>query len=177
MNNEKKQKILIVDDDSFVRGAYVAVFKQANFEVIEAVDGLDALKKVSESLPDIIFTGIIMPNLGGFGLTEKLKSDEKYKDIPIVVSSHRGKEEDRQWALVLGIKDFIVSGFVSPAEVVERIKKILNKRKTYVLNIDNQSPDLEKLKIDYPNLFVGDKNQFIRLLPKEDGQGFDVEVH
>ena len=168
-------KILIIDDDDFVRGTYVTIFNQAGFEVSQAIDGEEAFNKIKIQVPDIIFTGILMPKLGGLELVERLKSIDWFKDIPVIVISHRGKEEDREKALSLGVRDFIVSGFISPAEVVERVNSVLSNKKTYVLNIDKNSPDFEKFKIDYSSLFVDNQTPTIHLESHGDG-GFLVKV-
>jgi len=172
-----KSKILIIDDDDFVRGTYVTIFDQAGFEVVEARDGQEALEKIEKEipLPNIIFTGILMPRLGGLELLGQLKNIDCFKNIPVVVISHRGQEEDRKKALSLGARDFIVSGFISPAEVVERVNKILAKKKTYILMIDKNSPDFEKFKNDHPNLFVDNQIPMIHLESHGDG-GFSVKV-
>lgn len=173
--NNLKSKILIIDDDSFIRNTYVALFQKAGFEVFEASDGSVAYEMIKKNTPDLIFTGIIMPNMGGFELIEKLQKEEKYKDIPVVISSHRGKEEDKQKAYALGADDFIVSGFISPIEAVKRISDLLKNLRSYSLNIDKSNPDFSKLKNDYPELFKDDKPVIIYLTPKKEG-GFEAEI-
>lgn len=173
--NNLKPKILLIDDDNFIRSTYAALFQKADFEVFEASDGAAAYEIIQKNTPDIIFTGIIMSNMGGFELIEKLQKEEKYKNIPVVISSHRGKEEDKQKAYALGADDFIVSGFVSPIEAVKRISEILKSSRSYSLNIDKSSFDLGKLKNDYPELFKEDKQVIIFLTPKKDG-GFEAKI-
>lgn len=173
--NNLNPKILIVDDDNFIRGTYAALFQKADFEVWEASDGAEAYGMIQKNAPDIIFTGIIMPNMGGFELMEKLQKEDKYKNIPVVISSHRGKEEDKQKAYALGADDFIVSGFVSPIEAVKKISGILKRSHSYFLNIDKLSPDFGKLKNNYPELFKEDKPVVIQLTPKKGG-GFEMEI-
>jgi len=170
-------KILIIDDDDFVRGTYAEMFIKAGFEVSEACDGQEGLEKIEKEipLPNIIFTGILMPRLGGLELLGQLKNIDCFKNIPVVIISHRGQEEDRKKALSLGARDFIVSGFISPAEVVERVSSVLSNKKTYVLNIDKNSPDLEKFKNDHPTLFVDNKTPAIHLEANSEG-GFSVKI-
>jgi len=169
------QTILIVDDDDFVRKLYVEKFKEAGFIVLEGHDGKEAYDTVKKNKVDIIFTGIIMPNMGGFELMEKLKADDATRAIPVVISSHRGKEEDRKKAFTLGARDFVVSGFVSPNEVVERGKKELGRRKAYTLGIDADGAGVEDLKKDHPELFLEGRIPNVHLIPK-DGGTFDAEL-
>jgi len=88
-----KTKILIVDDDVMTREMYVNVFKQSGYEVFEAGDGVDGLDVASRELPDVIFTGIIMPRMSGFELMEALRKAVATSKIPVVISSHIGREE------------------------------------------------------------------------------------
>lgn len=118
-------KILIVDDDDTIRSLYAEVFRRNGFEVTEAVDGVDGLDKATKNVPDIIFTGIVMPRMDGFGLIEALRKNAVTSGIPFAISSHMGREEDQKKAQELGAKDFITRDMVTPNEAVERIKAIL----------------------------------------------------
>ncbi len=122
----KKRKILIVDDDENIRSLYVDVFKNENYEVIEAVDGIEGIDSATKNIPDVIFTGIIMPRMDGFGLIENLRKNVATREIPIVMSSHMGREEDREKAIKMGIKNFFVVGMISPREVVSRVNALFN---------------------------------------------------
>ena len=123
---QKKQKILIVDDDQLLLGTYAAVFRADGFDVRAVSNGEEAFRALSEGdIPDIVFTGIIMPKMGGFELIEKMRADPRFAKIPIAVSSHRGAAEDKIRAEKLGVSDFIVQGFTTPREVVRRIELVL----------------------------------------------------
>ncbi len=141
---DKKIKILIVDDDDATRGLYAEVFKKNNFEVLEAVDGADGLDKAATNQPDIVFTGIIMPRMDGFALFEALKKNAATGGIPVVISSHMGREEDRQKALGMGAKDFITRDFNTPNDVVERIMAIF-KISEYKIKFNPNDPDAVQL--------------------------------
>lgn len=120
------KKILIIDDDENAREIYAEVFKQAGFEVAEAIDGLEGLDKATKNIPDIIFTGIIMPRMDGFALKDALAKNVATAAVPVIMLSHMGREEDRIKAKETGIKDFIVQGMASPKEVVEKIKTLFS---------------------------------------------------
>ncbi|EKD46928.1 MAG: Transcriptional regulator [uncultured bacterium] len=121
---EKKLKILLVDDDTNLREMYAEIFQNANFDVAQANDGVEGLDMASKELPDVIFTGIIMPRMDGFSMIESLQKTVMTANIPIVISSHMGREEDRVRAEKLGVKDFIVRGNTRPVEVIERINAL-----------------------------------------------------
>jgi CheY-like chemotaxis protein/predicted RNA-binding Zn-ribbon protein involved in translation (DUF1610 family) len=118
---EKKIKILLIDDEQTIRETYAEIFRQDGFEVIEAVDGLDGLDKATKESPDVIFTGIIMPRMDGFALKEALVKNVNTANIPVMMLSHMGREEDRKKAETLGVKEFIVQGLISPKEIVDRV--------------------------------------------------------
>ncbi len=138
----KKIKILVVDDDDLMRETYVEVFKQKSFEVIEAIDGLEGLDKATQEIPDVIFTGIMMPKMDGFSLKEALAKNVVTASIPVVMSSHMGREEDRERANQLGVKEFIVKGMITPNQVVTKIKNLFSageyKIKFYTEDLDAQ---------------------------------------
>ncbi len=144
----KKIKVLVVDDDVPTRELYANVFREAGFEVVEAEDGVDGLDKATTQSPDVIFTGIVMPRMDGFSLVEALKKNLSTADIPVMISSHMGREEDRQKANVMGVKYFVVRGFTKPKEVVEKIKSLLMGGMEYRLEIDKLSLDGQKLAKD-----------------------------
>ncbi len=141
---EKKYKILIVDDDEPIRSLYAEIFKNKGFEVIEAVDGLDGMEKALANLPDVIFTGIIMPRMDGFGLKEALEKNVATSNIPVVMSSHMGREEDRKKAVTAGIKDFFVLDLVTPKEVVARVLALFGSEK-YELKLNIADIDTVRL--------------------------------
>jgi PleD family two-component response regulator len=166
--SDKKFKILIVDDDGDIRSMYAQVFKKNGFEVEEAVDGLNGLDRASKNIPDIIFTGIIMPRMDGFDFMNSLKKNVATSKIPIIISSHIGREEDRKKAMEMGAKDFIVKTMNTPNEIVERVKRMLN-------------PNVYKLKISETELdgkrLIGDLGLGNELKCKSCGEGllFSVE--
>ncbi|MDD5464708.1 MAG: response regulator [Candidatus Moranbacteria bacterium] len=142
----KKIKVLIVDDDVELREMYVEIFQNANFEVIVASDGVEGLDKATKELPDVIFTGIVMPRMDGFSMIELLQKTVMTSTIPVVISSHMGREEDRIRATKLGVKDFIVRGTTRPIEVVERISSLFTQAgNEYQLDFDIYAKDAQKI--------------------------------
>ncbi len=140
----KALKILIVDDNGDIRTMYAENFRKSGFDVEEAVDGLDGLDRATKNIPDIIFTGIIMPRMDGFDLMASLKKNVTTKDIPVIISSHMGREEDQKKAFELGAKDFIVKTMSTPKEIVEKVKMMFNPN-IYKLRIVQNELDAKKL--------------------------------
>lgn len=145
--DSKQIKILIVDDDTDIREIYVAVFRKDGFNVIEAKDGIEGLDMAIKEIPDVVFTGIIMPRMDGFTMMDALKKNVATSKIPVVISSHMGREEDKRKAEKLGAKDFIVRGTTSPKQAVERIK-VLFMEGDYAIEFDPYSLDAAKLARD-----------------------------
>lgn len=142
---EKNYKILIVDDDDETRETYTEKFKEAGFTVFTAKDGLEGFDAVSKNIPDLIFTGIIMPRMSGFDLIEALKKNVRTAHIPVVISSHLGRQEDLKRARELGAFDFILKGEVPLTQVVDRVERVLGKRFIYQVGAEKDKYDIHAL--------------------------------
>ena len=179
---DKKIKILIVDDDENTRNMYTRVFKEAEFEVIEAEDGVEGLDKATTENPNVIFTGIIMPRMDGFAMMEALKKNLSTVNIPVIISSHMGREEDRQKANVLGAKYFIVRGFTTPKEIVEKVRTLFLGGKEYRLEINNFSLDAQKLAEDLGlnnnfQCLECDEKMILKIMSKDSSKdGFEAHL-
>jgi len=149
-----KKTIMIVDDDIDTLDMYADVFESANYNVIRAADGLEAMNLVAEHTPHVIFTGIVMPRMDGFSMMEALKQNKRTTDIPIVINSHLGRDTDKDKAEELGARDFIIRGFTQPREVVERIGALLLKSE-YVFRFNKNDKEARKLAKDLgtPNFY------------------------
>ena len=155
-----KKTIAIVDDDDDTREMYATIFENADYNVIRAADGLEALSLFAEHTPHLIFTGVVMPRMDGFAMMEALKQNPRTADIPVVINSHLGRAGDKQRAEELGARDFIVRGFTPPRETLERIGALL-LRSDYVFHFDATDPEARKLVKDLgaSNFFVCPRGQ------------------
>ncbi len=142
-----KKTIMIVDDDIDTLEMYADVFENADYNVIRAADGLEAINLVSKHTPHVIFTGIVMPRMDGFAMMESLKQNKRTADIPVVINSHLGRETDKKQAEELGARDFIIRGFTQPREVLERIGALL-LRSEYIFHFDAHGKEANKLSKD-----------------------------
>jgi two-component system, chemotaxis family, chemotaxis protein CheY len=143
--NNKKIKVLLVDDDDYAREMYAEVFANAGFDVMEAKDGIEGLDIATKQIPDVIFSGIIMPRMDGFGMMEALRKNLSTNNIPVIISSHMGREEDRQRANTLGARDFIVRDVTSPNQVVKKIKEIFMGGGEYRIDFNAYNLDAQKM--------------------------------
>jgi two-component system chemotaxis response regulator CheY len=117
---------LVVEDSPPMRKMIVfALSRLRNLTVVEADDGVEALRKIATTKFDIIITDINMPILDGLKLVQKLRRDEHYKDVPIIIITTEGAEEDRQRALALGANAYITKPIQAP-QVLSLVREILN---------------------------------------------------
>ncbi|MFH0930011.1 MAG: response regulator [Candidatus Moraniibacteriota bacterium] len=178
MTDEKKFKIIIVDDDDIVRETYHQVFSEHGFEATEAKDGVEGIDLISKGSFDVIMTGIIMPRMDGFQLISALRENIDTKDVPIAIISHLGREEDRKRAKELDIDAFIVQGSMTPREVVNRVKNLISASSSFQIGFDYfgwSAPALAK-KMGLPGFECPNCHSkiILELTPKIEGKGLDA---
>jgi len=122
-------KILVVEDSHSMR-AYLTTMIEADdasdrLEIVEASSGFEALKLLPHHRFDAILTDINMPDINGLELVSFLKNHPQYKEIPILVISTEGSEEDRRRAAALGAEDYLVKPF-EPKDLIEKLSRMLN---------------------------------------------------
>lgn len=122
-------KILIVEDDPFLSKMYLAKLEGADYQVEVAFDGEQALKQVEDARPDLIMLDIVLPKADGFEVLQKLKNDEKYKNIKVIMLTNLGQESDVKKGLDLGADDYLIKAHFMPSEVVQKINKTLGIEK------------------------------------------------
>ena len=116
---------LIVEDSPMMRQLLVfAMSRVKNMAIVEADDGVDALKKLNSAKFDIIITDINMPIMDGLKLVKRIRSDAVYQNVPIVIITTEGAEEDRQRALQLGANAYITKPIQAP-QVISTVKELL----------------------------------------------------
>ena len=116
---------LVVEDSPTMRQLIVfALRRLQSLKVTEADDGVDALKKLQGAKFDILITDINMPIMDGLKLVSMVRKDENHKDIPIVIITTEGAQEDRQRALALGANAYITKPIQAP-QVINTVKELL----------------------------------------------------
>jgi two-component system chemotaxis response regulator CheY len=116
---------LVVEDSPMMRQLLVfALARIKALKVIEADDGVDALRKLTTAKFDLVITDINMPVLDGLKLVKKIRSDEVHKDVPIMIVTTEGSAEDRQRALQLGANAYITKPIQAP-QVIAKVKELL----------------------------------------------------
>lgn len=124
-----KTKILIVDDQpSIIKMARVLLDKE--FDVSEANNGEEALKKVETDRPDLIILDVMMPKMDGFETNRRLKANDQFKKIPVIMLTARGSYEDQSDALDAGIEEYVTKPF-SPQKLLDTVKEVLAKKASH----------------------------------------------
>ncbi len=128
---EKKEdfsrKILVVDDNQDGRELVVKILKNRGYQMIEAVDGEEALEKASAENPDLILLDISIPKIDGYEVTRRLKSQVKFKDTPIIALTAHAMKGDREKALEAGCDGYI-SKPIDIHELPDQIKSYLKNK-------------------------------------------------
>lgn len=124
---EKKTRVLLVEDDVFLRELCTKKFKSEGMDVIDKVDGEQALKALEDEGFDIILLDIVLPSMDGFEVLEKIRNhkNEKARKTPVVMLSNLGQDEDIEKAISLGANDFLIKAHFTTGEVVKKVKRIL----------------------------------------------------
>lgn len=118
-------KILIVEDDKFLRELLSRKLQEEKMDIVQAIDGEEGLKKAEEELPDLILLDLILPGINGFEVLKKLKENPKTANISVIVLSNLGQKEDVERALTLGAKDYLIKANFTLEEIFDKIKKFL----------------------------------------------------
>lgn len=118
--------ILLVEDDQFVVDIYTTKFKAAGFEVEVAENGEEALRKLKERKPDLLVLDIVLPNIDGWELLRKIRSDLGLENLKVVVLSNLSKKSEIEKSAKFGVLKYFIKAHFTPSEVVEEIKKILS---------------------------------------------------
>ena len=119
-------RILSIDDDAAIRQFLSAVLKADGYEVLLAADGAAGVATAKAELPDVILLDLIMPYASGFEVLRHLRDDEATRDIPVLVLSTQGGEDDIVRALDQGAEDFLIKPFYA-RELLARVRKVLTR--------------------------------------------------
>jgi two-component system KDP operon response regulator KdpE len=163
MTSLKDKLILVVDDEPRMVGFIRMNLEIEGCRVIEASDGLEALEKVREEIPDLVILDVMMPHLDGFEALHELR---EFSDVPVIMLTVRADEEDRIHGLELGADDYLGKPF-SPRELVSRIKAVLRRAEMAppvhrsVLKVDDD------LSIDFARREVIVRGERVKLRPTE----------
>ena len=121
--SEKKIKILLVEDDKFLRDICGTKLAKEGFEVIEAIDGGEVLPKIESDRPDIVLLDIVLPSANGFEILSQIKdhSDPAIAKTTVLMLSNLGQEDDVKKAISLGASDYLIKSNFTTQEITDKI--------------------------------------------------------
>lgn len=120
----KGKRILIVEDDDFLRGLLSHNLSDVGYKVDSARDAEIALRFLSRHFPDLILLDLMLPGMNGFDFLAEVKKTRQLT-IPVIVLSNLGSKEDIDMALSLGAVDFLVKANVTPAQIIGKVQSVL----------------------------------------------------
>ena len=130
---KQTNSILIVEDDPVLLKMYTEKFTFEGFKVIVARDGEEALKiALGTEKIDIVLLDIMLPKMSGTDFLENLRKDAKGKNLPVIALTNLAEEDERQKAIKLGVKEYLVKAMQTPEQVVEKITSKLNSLRKWV---------------------------------------------
>lgn len=129
-NKNGKPQVLIAEDDRFLGNVLKTKLQQEGFDVRLAVDGEDALAQIDAAQPDILLLDVIMPKKNGFDVLAELRIKKGGAQVPVIILSNLGQEDDVKRGMALGAIDFLVKSDHSLQEVVNKVKIYAASAKT-----------------------------------------------
>ena len=149
--NMDKQKILVVDDEPH-NVELICSYLEEEYDIITACNGVEALDKVESSSPDLILLDVMMPEMNGYQVCNKLKKSEKTRFIPVVMVTSLGDIKDREKGINAGADDFINKP-VDFDELILRVKSLLRMKQYHDLLVSANRKILDVAEKKYRNLF------------------------
>ena len=117
--------ILIIEDDKFLRELIAQKLIKEGFEISEAVDGEEGMKKVKEEKPDLVLLDLILPGIDGFEVLSRMREESALASIPVIILSNLGQREDVEKGLRMGAVDYLIKAHFTPGEIIDKIKAAL----------------------------------------------------
>ncbi len=157
------RRILVVDDEERMVRFIRLNLEHDGFEVVEAFNGQQAMDRLRETLPDLVLLDVMLPDIDGF---EVLRLIRENNEVPVIMLTAKGEEDDRVQGLELGADDYVTKPF-SPRELVSRARAVLRRtdsargQSSGVIEVD------DRLKIDFGRREVWVESELVKLRPTE----------
>jgi two-component system, OmpR family, alkaline phosphatase synthesis response regulator PhoP len=144
---EKKEKLLVVEDDGDIRELISFNLEMCGYEVIRASDGQEGWEKARSEMPDLVVLDLMLPGLDGFEVCKRLKSENATRAVPIIMLTARSEEESMVKGLELGADDYVTKPF-SPRVLVARVKAVLRRKGVLKETTSHRIVSLHGIAID-----------------------------
>ncbi len=120
------KRILIIEDDQFLRELISKKLTAKDYEVIQAGDGEEGFEKVKKEKPDLLLLDLMLPGIDGFKVLEKIKADSEIAKTPVIILSNLGQKEDIDKGMNLGAQDFLIKAHFTPNQIIEKVNITLS---------------------------------------------------
>ena len=157
------RRVLVVEDETPIREMLCFVLEQNGFEPVEAADFAQGVARVTEPFPDLILLDWMLPGGSGIQFIKQMKQDELTRQIPIIMLTARGEEEDKVRGLEVGADDYITKPF-SPKELTARLKAVIRRA---VPTATEEVIEVQGLRLDPVSHRVSVNEQVLDLGPTE----------
>ena len=121
------RKVLVVEDDKFLRKIIKKKLTTEGYEVIEAVDGEEGIRMAKGKKPDIILLDLVLPEMTGFEVLTKLKEKAPVSEIPVIILSNLSGTEEIRKGIKMGASDYLVKAHFNPSEIIIKMELIFKK--------------------------------------------------
>src|SRR5512145_1072735 len=158
-----RRRILVVDDEERMVRFIRMNLEHDGFQVTEAFNGKQAIQKLRDVTPDLILLDVMMPDLDGFEVLETIREGS---NVPVIMLTAKGEEDDRVRGLELGADDYVTKPF-SPRELVSRVRAVLRRTESPAPAPHEPIEIDERLKIDFDRRQVWVEGRPVQLRPTE----------
>ena len=121
------KKILVIEDDKFLRELISQKLLKEGYDILEAIDGEKGIESAKTEKPDLILLDLILPGIDGFEVLARIKSDPEASKIPIIILSNLGQKDDIEKGLNMGAVDYLIKAHFTPAEIIEKIRIVMEE--------------------------------------------------
>jgi len=118
-------KLVLVEDDEILSKVIFKELQDANYKVSRAFDGEEGLRMIQEEKPDLVLLDLVLPKKHGFDVLKEIKASPETSEIPVLILTMLGSDDDIKKGLQLGANDYIVKSQHAVAEIIEKVKKFL----------------------------------------------------
>jgi CheY-like chemotaxis protein len=125
VKEDRIQTVLVVDDSINTREIEKSILEAYGYTVVTAEDGEDGWEKTRETLFELVITDVEMPRLDGFSFTERLRADDRYRHVPIIIVTSREKDEDKRRGIQVGANAYIVKGAFDQSNLIETVRSLI----------------------------------------------------
>ena len=159
----RDRRILVVDDEERMVRFIRLNLEHDGFQVIEALNGVQAIDKIRSGLPDLILLDVMLPDMDGF---EVLRIIREISTVPVIMLTAKGEEDDRVRGLEMGADDYVTKPF-SPRELVSRVRAVLRRTEMMGASTHGLIEVDDRLKIDFDRREVWVDGELVNLRPTE----------